>query len=163
LYTEFHFLETPEFKDQLIQQFGLNVRSLESHLGHDGFREKQGKLHRRDPNMCCYLNKVEPLITGGCGFIDTNLIRRLLKGNGDIHSIWVHDNLSVGGRGDLEKIASFEKDSPYAPGDIPDSGVELVVGDVRDSDSTQRAAAGADVIVHLAAQARGPYPGCLPP
>ncbi|WP_251923643.1 phosphoadenylyl-sulfate reductase [Salinibacter ruber] len=59
--TGFHFPETLEFRDQLIEEFGLNVRSPEPRLGHDGFREKYGKLHQRDPNMCCYLNKVEPL------------------------------------------------------------------------------------------------------
>lgn len=59
--TGFHFPETLEFRDQLIDEFGLNVRSLEPRLGHDGFREQHGKLHQRDPNMCCYLNKVEPL------------------------------------------------------------------------------------------------------
>jgi phosphoadenosine phosphosulfate reductase len=59
--TGFHFPETLEFRDQLIEQFGLNVRSLEPRLGHDGFREEHGKLHQRDPSMCCYLNKVEPL------------------------------------------------------------------------------------------------------
>lgn len=96
------------------------------------------------------------LITGGCGFIGTNLIRRLLEEDGGDHSIRVYDNLSVGGRDDLEKIASFEEVSPDAPGDVPDAGVELVVGDIRDTDATQRAAAGADVIVHLAAQAGVP-------
>ena len=59
--TGFHFPETLEFRDQLIDEFDLNVRSLEPRLGHDGFREKHGKLHQRDPNLCCYLNKVEPL------------------------------------------------------------------------------------------------------
>ncbi|MCS3668733.1 UDP-glucose 4-epimerase [Salinibacter ruber] len=96
------------------------------------------------------------LITGGCGFIGTNLIRRLFEDDAEDHSIRVYDNLSVGGRDDLEKIASFEEVSSDAPGNIPDAGVELVVGDVRDSDATQRAAAGADVIVHLAAQAGVP-------
>ncbi len=110
--TGFHFPETLEFRDQLIEQFGLNVRSLEPRLGHDGFREKQVKLHRRHPNMCCYLNKVEPLITGGCGFIGTNLIRRLLKGNGDVHSIWVHDNLSVGGAATWRRLLLSKKTVP---------------------------------------------------
>ncbi len=96
------------------------------------------------------------LITGGCGFIGTNLIRRLFEDDAEDHSIRVYDNLSVGGRNDLEKIASFEEVSSDAPGNIPDAGVELVVGDVRDSDATQRATAGADVIVHLAAQAGVP-------
>lgn len=59
--TGFHFSETLEFRDQLQEEFRLNVRSLEPRLGHDGFREKHGELHKRDPNLCCYLNKVEPL------------------------------------------------------------------------------------------------------
>jgi phosphoadenosine phosphosulfate reductase len=59
--TGFHFPETLEFRDRLIEEFGLNVRSLEPELGHDGFRKKYGELHQRDPNLCCYLNKVEPL------------------------------------------------------------------------------------------------------
>jgi phosphoadenosine phosphosulfate reductase len=59
--TGFHFSETLEFRDRLIEDFGLNVRSLKPRLGHDGFREKHGELHKRDPNLCCYLNKVEPL------------------------------------------------------------------------------------------------------
>lgn len=96
------------------------------------------------------------LITGGCGFIGTNLIRRLLKEDGDTHSIRVYDNLSVGNRDDLEKISSFEEINSNAPGEISDTGVELVVGDIRDSDVAQRAASGADVIVHLAAQAGVP-------
>ena len=59
--TGFHFPETLEFRDRLIDELGLNVRSLEPRLGHDGFREKHGQLHQREPNLCCYLNKVEPL------------------------------------------------------------------------------------------------------
>jgi phosphoadenosine phosphosulfate reductase len=59
--TGFHFPETLEFRDQLDEKFGLNVRSLEPRLGHAGFREKYGELHRRDPDLCCHLNKVQPL------------------------------------------------------------------------------------------------------
>jgi phosphoadenosine phosphosulfate reductase len=59
--TGFHFPETLEFRDHLADEFGLDVRSLEPRLGHDGFRKKHGKLYRRNPNLCCYLNKVEPL------------------------------------------------------------------------------------------------------
>jgi phosphoadenosine phosphosulfate reductase len=30
-------------------------------LGHIGFRRKYGQLHRGDPDLCCHLNKVQPL------------------------------------------------------------------------------------------------------
>ena len=95
------------------------------------------------------------LITGGCGFIGTNLIRHLLDEGG--HSIRVFDNLSVGCRKDLENVASFKEVDPESLGAMPEGGnVQLVVGDVLDPDLTRRAAAGADVIVHLAAQAGVP-------
>lgn len=59
--TGFHFPETLEFRDRLEEEFGLDVRSLKTKIGHDGFRQKHGELHRRDPDLCCHLNKVEPL------------------------------------------------------------------------------------------------------
>lgn len=59
--TGFHFSETLEFRDHLQEEFGLNVHSLTTQLGHDGFREKHGALHRRDPDLCCHINKVKPL------------------------------------------------------------------------------------------------------
>jgi len=43
------------------------------------------------------------LVTGGCGFIGVNLIRRLMD-VGDGHRIRVIDNLTVGKREDLEEI-----------------------------------------------------------
>jgi len=95
------------------------------------------------------------LITGGCGFIGTNLIRRLVDNGG--HSIRVFDNLSVGTRGDLQDVASFSEQAPDRPGPLPEGeAVQLVVGDVRDAGLTHRVASGADVIVHLAAQAGVP-------
>lgn len=59
--TGFHFPETLAFRDRLIQELGLNVRVLKPQLGHEGFRREYGELYRRDPDMCCYINKVEPL------------------------------------------------------------------------------------------------------
>lgn len=85
------------------------------------------------------------LITGGCGFIGSSLIRRLLRAGND-NSIRIVDNLSVGAPGDL----------PRAPrtcsAEAADwSGLELIVGDIGDGALARRAAQGADVIVHLAA------------
>jgi UDP-glucose 4-epimerase len=77
------------------------------------------------------------LITGGCGFIGTNLIKVLLKEGG--HHIRVLDNLSVGTRDDL---ASVVKNS---------SKVELIIGDIENSETCIDAAKDIDVIVHLAA------------
>ena len=86
------------------------------------------------------------LITGGCGFLGTNLIRTLMAEGG--HSIRILDDLSVGGREDLGAVAHFQEVAEPGGGDAP---VELVVGDVRDADLTMKAAKGMDVVVHFAA------------
>src|SRR5215472_12899604 len=45
------------------------------------------------------------LVTGGCGFIGRNLIRRLLTRSNEI--VRVLDNLSIGTREDLADIGAF--------------------------------------------------------
>ena len=86
------------------------------------------------------------LITGGCGFIGTALIKSLMEEGG--HGVRVVDNLAVGTRDDLASVCEFTE----GPGEGPiTSGVELVVGDILDEDLALRAAEGADAIVHLAA------------
>jgi UDP-glucose 4-epimerase len=77
---------------------------------------------------------VRYLITGGCGFIGVNVIRRLTATAGHIRVI---DNLSMGRAADLDGL-----------------GVELQVGDIRDGEAVARAMAGMDVVVHLAAHTR---------
>jgi len=95
------------------------------------------------------------LITGGCGFIGTNLIRHLVDDGG--HSIRVFDNLSVGRREDLQNVTPFDEQGPDSLGAMTEKeNIQLVVGDVRDADLTRRVTTGADVIVHLAAQAGVP-------
>ena len=90
------------------------------------------------------------LVTGGCGFIGTALIRTLTQEGG--HSVRVVDNLAVGTREDLAAASDFVEVSPEEPGPISPGGrVELLVGDIKDEDLALRAAEGADVIVHLAA------------
>ena len=79
------------------------------------------------------------LITGGCGFIGTNLtLERLAKGD----QVRVYDNCSRAGternRAHLESL--------------DEASLDLVDGDVRNADETIKAAADADVIFHLAAQ-----------
>ena len=59
--TGFHFEETLEFRSKLVTELGLNVVNLVPLMGHQEFKSKHDKLHETNPNMCCYLNKVEPL------------------------------------------------------------------------------------------------------
>ena len=90
------------------------------------------------------------LVTGGCGFIGVALVRSLVDEGG--HAVRIVDNLAVGTREDLGAVCEFIEASPSDVGSM-DSGppVELVVGDILDEDLALRAAGGADVIVHLAA------------
>jgi len=90
------------------------------------------------------------LITGGCGFIGTSLIRYLRKEDG--HDIRVIDNLSVGTRDDLATACSFtEIKRSGISENIPSDTVELVVGDILDESLALEVAKDIDVIVHLAA------------
>lgn len=88
------------------------------------------------------------LITGGCGFIGTSLIKRLVAG-GDT-AIRVLDNLSTGTRHDLRQVTEFSELAPAAIEHSP-RGVELVVGDILDEELALKVAREVDVIVHLAA------------
>lgn len=85
------------------------------------------------------------LITGGCGFIGTNLIERLVA---DGKQVRVFDNLTVGSRDSLGAISRFTE---VTDGAEWSNGVQLMVGDIREGDGIREAARGAEVIVHLAA------------
>lgn len=88
------------------------------------------------------------LITGGCGFIGTALVRHLLtKG---FENIRVIDNLEVGSRSDLSKITNFTELKPEHLLSRP-KGVELVIGDVCDISLAAMVVKGCKYIVHLAA------------
>lgn len=75
------------------------------------------------------------LITGGAGFIGTNLIARLSELGG--FEITVLDNESLGRRAS-----------------IADYGVRFIAGDIRRIDDLRSAIRGQDTIVHLAADTR---------
>jgi UDP-glucose 4-epimerase len=72
------------------------------------------------------------LVTGGAGFIGSNLVRLLIE---EGHDVVVLDNLTSGYRENL---------SPY-----PD--LRVVEGDVRHDDDLRSAIQGCEVVFHLAA------------
>ncbi len=88
------------------------------------------------------------IITGGCGFIGKNLVKRLLKDG--FQDIRVIDNLSVGTSYDLENDSGFKLLD--LTNDIkPVNGLDIVVGDILDKDIAISATEGANIIIHLAA------------
>ncbi len=94
------------------------------------------------------------LVTGGCGFIGTNLVRQLAAEAG--HGLRIVDNLSVGTRAALSRAAGLREIDAARPGPMRGEGVELVVGDILEPPVIERAVDGADVIVHFAANAGVP-------
>jgi len=89
------------------------------------------------------------LITGGCGFIGTSLIKTLRIQNE--HNIRILDNLTTGTRDDLKSVAEYTCLHPHDLLGQPPDGVELVVGDILDQDLALKVTNNVDVIVHLAA------------
>lgn len=58
--TGYHFKETYSYKDFLIEKFNLNVVDLKPDDYQHSFTEKE-KLYESDPDLCCTVNKVNPL------------------------------------------------------------------------------------------------------
>lgn len=79
------------------------------------------------------------LITGGCGFIGSNLAAHYLARG---MQVVIFDNFSR--KGADANAAWLAEGSP--------SGLSIVVGDVRNFDSLREAMHGCDLVVHLAAQ-----------
>ncbi len=77
------------------------------------------------------------LVTGGAGFIGSNLVERLLSLD-NVEVVRVLDNLSTGHYHNLEAFASHPK-------------FEFLEGDIRDFESCKSACAGMDVVSHQAA------------
>jgi phosphoadenosine phosphosulfate reductase len=60
--TGYHFPETLAYRDELIERFGFPVRNLTSAMPRPAFIANHGDdLYSRDPDLCCKINKVEPL------------------------------------------------------------------------------------------------------
>ena len=58
--TGFHFKETLDHRDYLVQRLKLNLRELTPEIPHDQFLSQYGKLYERDPDACCAMNKIAP-------------------------------------------------------------------------------------------------------
>ena len=69
--TGYHFRETLIYKDYLEQLYQLNVRSVRAEDWKHDFTNKD-ETWTKDPDLCCSINKVEPL--------------QALK---DAHTVWV--------------------------------------------------------------------------
>jgi NAD dependent epimerase/dehydratase len=82
------------------------------------------------------------LVTGADGFIGSHLVERLVELGASVRALVQYNSLGTWGW--LDESAA--KDS-----------VDVVLGDVRDSDSARSAAAGVDTVFHLAALIAIPY------
>ena len=87
------------------------------------------------------------LITGGCGFIGTALIKQLVSIE-KVMQIRILDNLSVGTRSDLSKVCDFVDFSNL---NEKNEGVFLQEGDILDQSLCNKISKNVDCVVHLAA------------
>jgi phosphoadenosine phosphosulfate reductase len=62
--TGFHFKETLEHRDRLVDILHLNLIELKPEMPNGEFLAKHGKLYERDPDSCCDMNKIAPFDKG---------------------------------------------------------------------------------------------------
>ena len=78
------------------------------------------------------MNNKNVLVTGGAGFIGSNLVKQLIRTD---NSVTVLDNFMSGYKSNLEQFSS----------------VNIIEGDVRDKIAVEKAMQNVDVVFHLAA------------
>lgn len=62
LNTGYHFVETLEFKDRLIDIYGFNIREVSSSISKSQQLDKNGRLlYSSNTDLCCKLNKTVPM------------------------------------------------------------------------------------------------------
>lgn len=60
--TGYHFPETLAYRDKLVEQFGLQITNLSASMPRGEFLARHGdKLYESDPDLCCKINKVDPM------------------------------------------------------------------------------------------------------
>ncbi|HXJ36441.1 MAG TPA: phosphoadenylyl-sulfate reductase [Candidatus Eisenbacteria bacterium] len=60
--TGFHFPETLAYRDEIQRRFGIELVELLPIVPRDQFAKEHGlDLYARNPDLCCHINKVEPL------------------------------------------------------------------------------------------------------
>lgn len=82
------------------------------------------------------LQNIKVLITGGAGFIGSNILEYLVKYN--IGKVKILDNFSTGFKSNIEDFLGLDN-------------IELLEGDIRDLSMCQRACEGMDYVLHQAA------------
>ena len=78
------------------------------------------------------------LVTGGAGFIGSNIAQKLLK---EGHFVRVLDNFFSGKRENLSFVDEFKGSGAF----------ELIEGDIRDKSACEKACEGMDYVLHQAA------------
>lgn len=81
------------------------------------------------------INNKKVLVTGGAGFIGSNLCEDLLQHNNQVVCL---DNFATGHRHNIE---------PF----LANPNFQLIEGDIRDVETCQKACAGVDIVLHQAA------------
>jgi phosphoadenosine phosphosulfate reductase len=59
--TNFHFPETIEYRDRLVEKLKLRLEIVRPPWTKEQFFAEQGELYLIDPDACCAMNKVAPL------------------------------------------------------------------------------------------------------
>ena len=88
------------------------------------------KYHKED------LSQVSVLVTGGAGFIGSNIVEYLIKYN--VKKVRVLDNFATGFHHNINEFKQLDN-------------FELLEGDIRDLDSCKKAVEGIDYVLHQAA------------
>lgn len=68
LETGYHFPETYAYRDQLASEWNLNLINMQAARTVAEQESAFGILYQTDPNRCCNLRKVEPLLEGLSGY-----------------------------------------------------------------------------------------------
>lgn len=114
------FPETLAYRDELVARLGLrDVRSVRPEPGEIAADDPDGRLYRRDADLCCYLRKTLPLVRALRGFDAwiTGRKRYQSSGRAVLDSFEIQD-----GRIKVNPLASFTRqrvEEEYQRRDLP--------------------------------------------